>query len=454
MRRMSWQGRAREATSCTARIAVATGLLLVLAVSPSQAREKSEVNLEPTAGASRAKGKASLSLRRSSDGRFQVHAARLERESEYELIVGGVKVATLHSNRRGRVQVRFSSEPHGRDMLLGFDPRGASIALRKVGDDDVLGGELPDDDDTDLTCCLPDGGGDGDAECEDRTAEECAAQGGTVVSATSCLPNPCGSTPPSGSEIVCCIPDDSGAECEDRTPAECLNEGGTVVEATSCTPNPCAATPPADPDIQCCLPDGGGDGPGECEDRTAEECAAQGGIDMGPGTCTPNPCADIPPPNPDIQCCLPDNGGDGAAECEDRTAEECAAQGGIDMGPGTCTPNPCGGVIPPGGGTPTVRVTCERRSSRSKVSVDGSGLATGTYTARATSGANTAVAAPQATIGDQAEFDFDSDSGDVGAGATPIAGTFIQGSPPQVTGEIIDATGAVVATATETCRDR
>lgn len=453
MKQMNGRGRAHQVTSRTARVLTAVGVLVALAASASQAREKVETRLEPTTEAPRAQGKARLQLRSATEGRFQVQAARLEREAEYELIVGGVKVATLHSDRGGRVRGRFSSRPHGRDLLLGFDPRGASIALRKVGDDDALGGQLPDDDATDVTCCLPDGGGDGDAECEDRTAEECTAQGGTVVGATSCLPNPCGATPPADTDIVCCLPDDSGTECEDRTPAECLNQGGTVVEATSCAPNPCAATPPT-LDIQCCLPDGGGDGPAECEDRTAEECIAQGGIDMGPGTCTPDPCADLPPANPDIQCCLPDNGGDGAAECEDRTPAECVALGGIDMGPGTCTPNPCGAVIPPGGGTPAVRVTCERRGSTSKISVDGSGLSTGTYTARATSGANTALAAPQATIGDQAESDFDSDSGDIGAGATPIAGAFIQGSPPQVTGEIIDAAGAVVATATETCRDR
>jgi len=59
-----------------------------------------------------------------------------------------------------------------------------------------------------------------------------------------------------------------------------------AVEAGSCAPNPCAPTPAPD-GIQCCLPDDSG---GECEDRTSEECAAQGGVNMGPGTCDPNPC--------------------------------------------------------------------------------------------------------------------------------------------------------------------
>ena len=83
--------------------------------------------------------------------------------------------------------------------------------------------------------------------------------------------------------------------------------------------------------------------------------------------------------------------------------------------------------------------------------VDGSGLSPGSYTARATSGANTAVAGPQSAIGDEVELDFDSDRGE---GGVSISATFIQGSPPQVTGEILDAAGTVVATSTATCRDR
>jgi hypothetical protein len=66
--------------------------------------------------------------------------------------------------------------------------------------------------------------------------------------------------------------------------------GGIVVNATSCDPNPCAAIPPADPDVVCCLPDNGGDGVPECEDRTAEECAAAGGTVSTATSCTPDPC--------------------------------------------------------------------------------------------------------------------------------------------------------------------
>ena len=142
----------------------------------------------------------------------------------------------------------------------------------------------------------------------------------------------------SGSDVVCCIPDDSGPECEDRTADECAAQGGIVVEATSCDPNPCEpVTPPANEDIQCCLPDNGGT---ECEDRTPAECAVEGGVNAGVGTCSPDPCQAIPPPSANA----------------------------------------------------TVRVRCEVRSDRSKISVDGNNLATGTYQAMVTSGANTASA--------------------------------------------------------------
>jgi hypothetical protein len=399
-------GRERLTPNRTGRTLLLAALALGFAVSTSQATERSKVQLTATAAEPRAKGKATLSLRQESDGRFDVRASRLERETEYELMIGGVKVTSARSNHRGRLRLRFRSAPRSdREMFLGFDPRGASVTIRKTGDDDALGGDFPDDsrNDGDVICCLPDGGGDGDAECEDRTADECAALGGTLSTATSCLPNPCGATPPIGIDIVCCIPDDSGNECEDRTQAECLAQGGTVVEAASCAANPCAAAPPQDPDIQCCLPDSGGDGAAECEDRTAAECAALGGVDLGPGTCLPNPCADVIPPSPH---------------------------------------------------TPTVAVTCERRASRARASVNGAGLATGMYTARIASGANSATSGPQPTIGDEVEFDFDSDSGDIGAGATPIGAAFIQGTPGQVTGEIRDASGAVVATSTAVCQDR
>ena len=103
------------------------------------------------------------------------------------------------------------------------------------------------------------------------------------------------------------------------------------------------------------------------------------------------------------------------------------------------------------GGRHPRRQSREKRADRSRASVDGQNFAPGSYRARLTSVANTATSAPHQTTGDQVEVDFDSDPGDVGAGATPIAPEFVQGTPPLVTGELLDATDAVVASASAIC---
>ena len=345
-----------------------------------------------------ARGKVKLTVRNLSDGRFEVKGQKLDPNATFDVLVDGVLVGEFTTNGGGNGRIRFRSRPRSpSDQLLGFDPRGALVVVRNAAGQDVLAVQLADSgsvDPGDVVCCIPDAEG---AECEDRTLDECTMQGGTLSPATSCLPNPCAGVPPPAEDVVCCIPDDLGPECEDRTADECAAQGGIVVEAASCNPNPCApATPPADEDIQCCLPDNGA---AECEDRTPAQCAVEGGTNAGAGTCIPDPCQSIPPPS----------------------------------------------------GNATVRVRCEVRADRSKISVDGDNLATGTYQAMVTSGANTATAAAQQTIGDQVEFDFDSDAGDIAAGATAIAADFIQGTPPQVTGAILTLGGSVIVQATADC---
>ena len=245
-----------------------------------------------------------------------------------------------------------------------------------------------------------------------------------------------------------------GADPRGKTAAVVNNQGAVVLQAA-------ISVSTIDPnDVRCCLPDDSGP---ECEDRTAAECAAAGGVDLGPGSCLPNPCsgATPAPTDADIRCCLPDDSG---PECEDRTAAECSAQGGINVGAGSCLPNPCLPVTTttttlPGTVTTTtlpatagvVRVTCERRPDRSKVSVNGNDLVAGNYRARITSGENIATSGLQPTVGDEVEFDFDSERDDIAAGATAIAAGFIAGAPPQVTGQILDAAGVLVAEATVTC---
>lgn len=100
----------------------------------------------------------------------------------------------------------------------------------------------------------------------------------------------------------------------------------------------------------------------------------------------------------------------------------------------------------------TIRVKCEIRSNRSQISVDAKDLAPGLYSARVISGANQATADPQVTIGDEVEFDFDSDPANIAAGATPIGANFIQGK--QVTGKILNASKATIISDTVNCRVR
>ena len=129
-----------------------------------------------------------------------------------------------------------------------------------------------------------------------------------------------------------------------------------------------------------------------------------------------------------------------------------AACAGTTTEPGTPDALSNGGVTATAG---SLRLRCEvRGTTRSKVSVDGNNLSPrgGMFSARISSGANTAAAPARAAIGDQAEFDFDSNPADIRAGATAIARNFIQGG--SVSADILDASGAVVATASAACRAR
>ena len=176
--------------------------------------------------------------------------------------------------------------------------------------------------------------------CEQHTVAECAALAGIDDGPGVCSPNPCGELPPSDSHGICCLPNAAGdeIECEDRKASDCVAASGVVkASGTVCTAETCADVPPPNPDVMCCLPNATS-GEIECEDRTVSVCAAGGGVSKGAGVCAPTTCADVPPPN--IQCCVAKQSGT-VIECEDLTAEACAAQGGVNMGAGTCSPDPC-----------------------------------------------------------------------------------------------------------------
>jgi hypothetical protein len=102
-----------------------------------------------------------------------------------------------------------------------------------------------------------------------------------------------------------------------------------------------------------------------------------------------------------------------------------------------------------------LRLRCEQRPSRSKISVDGKNLSpqNAMYSARVISGSNQSTHVPLTAIGDQVEFDFDSDPADIAAGAKVIPANFISGG--RVQAAIFDAGGQiVVGPVTVDCRTR
>jgi hypothetical protein len=104
-----------------------------------------------------------------------------------------------------------------------------------------------------------------------------------------------------------------------------------------------------------------------------------------------------------------------------------------------------------------LRVRCEQRTvpSRAKISVDAKNLAqpNAMYSVRAMSGANQSTHVPLTAIGDEVEFDFDSNPADIAAGAQSIASNFIVGGAVQAA--LFDSTGLmVIGPVSAACRVR
>lgn len=391
----------------TIALAATVATVVATVASPALAGRNSDrradVDLVATGIEADADGRAKLRIKRDADdGRFVLRARGLTPGATYQIVFDEIAVGEIVANDGGAARARFRSRPRSsKDQLLGFDPRGSILVLRDATGADVLAGDVP-------------AGGNGFDD----------------------------------TKIVCCVPDDSGPECEDRTADECLAEGGVVSDATTCLPNPCdTIVVPTEDDVICCLPDDSGP---ECEDRTIEECSAGGGIVVAANSCLDNPCAAVPSLDPDTRCCEADDSGN---QCEGRLPSECMARGGVDVGEGICAIDTCDGVLIPTG-IEEIRLSCEKRSDRSRASVDGKGLRDGAYTARLVSGANEAVGGPLSAVLGQAEFDFDSDAGDIAAGDTPIAVDFLAGSAPTITAQILDADGNVVIEGSASCSVR
>ena len=100
----------------------------------------------------------------------------------------------------------------------------------------------------------------------------------------------------------------------------------------------------------------------------------------------------------------------------------------------------------------TIRVRCEKRADRSKVSVDGNEFASGRYKAKISSGPNRRSSPFARTVGDEVEFDFDSEPDNIADGATEIKPNFIRKN--KVRGKIVNSRGNTVISDTVKCRRR
>ncbi len=135
----------------------------------------------------------------------------------------------------------------------------------------------------------------------------------------------------------------------------------------------------------------------------------------------------------------------------------CAGESSTVSGPSEATAQATEqaiGVVPLAG---SVRLRCERRSNRSKISVDGRNLSPrgGIFRARVRAAGGTATSGTRRAVGDEVEFDFDSNRNDVREGATRIPASFIAArSGPDVVGEILNARGQVVASQGADCESR
>lgn len=287
--------------------------------------------LTPTSAITTATGKAKLNLhtRRhkgaiGTKGSFVVAAKHLDASTTYDLVVGGAKIGSLHTNRRGNGRASFATTPRGRKSLLGVDPRGKTVLLRDPAGTgtDVLVGTVPDDSTGSQACCTTDS--EGESECEDVDPDPLTGAvvcDGTIPTdatgapITTCLPDPCNASapppnPPSGAgtTTVCCVLDSRDAEasqtqCEDSL-GDCAASGGALVQVQ--------------------LPDTFQEGDNPC-DLTPDSCQSV------PGT--------TPPPNPNL-CCVPQTSSDPteveAPDCEDLSADACTALGGAPATGGTC----------------------------------------------------------------------------------------------------------------------
>jgi hypothetical protein len=278
------------------RLLVIAGVAIAIAA-PSflhaqRAVDRTRARMHPTGVEPRARGLAVLVTRRRAgrvEGKLELALRRLQRATDYDVILGDLRIGSFTTRRAGTARVRFRTQPRRGEQLLGSDPRGHLLLVRDAAGRDVLAGRMPGEAPAEPTvrCCLADTG------CTEVPAAECAARGGNDLGAGSCLPDPCTPPPLPEPPVTCCLGGAAAARCEQLAPSACAAQAGTALTVASCTPDPCQpAQPPEDEeDIRCCVPDGFGEF--DCEELTLTDCLEEepGSTPHGPGDCfDDNPC--------------------------------------------------------------------------------------------------------------------------------------------------------------------
>jgi len=208
----------------------------------------------------------------------------------------------------------------------------------------------------------------------------------------------------------------------------------TRVATTSTTSAGATTTTTTSPPgaIQCCLrssPGGAVTSPGGCFTMcmvlSASQCAAQGGISAGSGTCSPNPC---PPSSTTtsvvstttsttttggtIRCCVQSTTSPGGAfsTCIEVTPAQCMVQQGINVGPGRCpasrhsvktrggvTANPCPTTVPSATTTTAHGSTTTTSPAATTTTTQGSTTTTSPAATTTTAHASTTTTSPEVT---------------------------------------------------------
>ena len=307
----------------------------IAALAPCAANARSvKRHLHPTGVDPDAQGVAVASIHaKAHRGKFRVSARNLNPGATFGISVAGVRIGSLTTNAAGSGAARFSSSPGGTTQFLGVDPRGKLVEVSDDQGEDVLKTKMSGntDDQGDVQCCLADDDDDG-TECEETTADECTAEGGTNMGTGSCFPNPCPTSPPTP-DIQCCEPDEDGPGCEEKSAAECSADGGVNMGTGSCEPNPCASTPPNT--VRCCISEDEQGDQGDQGDQKGDAPTVLRGKRHGArSTRVPVSLAKDEDEDDDRDHPEP-------PECEQLTAAHCSEEGGTAIGPGSCEPNPC-----------------------------------------------------------------------------------------------------------------